>query len=163
MYNKGVASATVPPEIATLDVLPGSRYTDAYQFKTDPDGRHSPAEWAAAVFEDSPLSTFVRFGWRWGLLLRLAPQGTAGHVLGWPLQAVPGESGVVVLAQESPLMSARLVFRAPPGTLQFSTYVRYTGIAGRVVWAVAAVLHRRLVPYLLRSAIRRSRCATNLA
>lgn len=148
------------PEIAVLDVLPGAGYVDAYQFETDPDDRRSPAEWAAAVFEGSPLAGLVRFAWRWGLLLRLAPRGTPGHVLGWRVEVVPGEPDVAVLSQDSRLMSARLVFRSRPGTLQFSTYVRCTGIAGRVVWAVAAVLHRRLAPYLLKSAVRRSRTAT---
>jgi hypothetical protein len=159
MYSRGVIRAKVPPEIATLDVLPGAEYTDAYQFGIDPEDRRSAAEWAAAVFERSALAGFVRFGWRWGLLLRLAPKGSSGHVLGWPVQAGPGQPDVAVLAQESPLMSARLVFRAPPGTLQFSTYVRYTGVVGHLVWAVTAVLHRRLAPYLLKTAVRRSRVA----
>jgi hypothetical protein len=150
-----VTKVPVPQEIAALDVLPDAEYTDAYQFETDPDDHRSPAEWAAAVFEGSAVRGFVRFGWRWGLLLRLAPKGTPGDVLGWPVQEIPGQSEVAVLAQESPLMSARLVFRAQPGTLQLSTYVRYTGIVGRVVWAVTAVLHRRLVPNLLKAAIRR--------
>lgn len=152
-----MARAPVPPEIAALDVLPGAGYIDAYEFATDPDDQRSPAQWAAAVFEGSALRAFVRFGWRWGLLLRLAPKGKPGHVLGWPVQTVCGDPIAVVLAQESPLLSARLVFRAPPGTLQFSTYVRATGKIGRVVWAVAAVLHRRLAPYLLKSALRRSK------
>jgi hypothetical protein len=160
VYTKDVTRGTVPPEIGALDVLPGAGFTDAYQFDIDPDDRRSPAEWAAAVYEGSSFGWFVRLAWRWGLLLRLAPKGTPGHVQGWPVQAVPSRADVVVLAQESPLMSARLVFRTPPGTLQFSTYVRPAGIAGRVVWAVAAVLHRRIAPYLLKSAVRRSRATT---
>jgi hypothetical protein len=159
MYNNWVTRAKLPPEIAALDVLPGAGYVDVYEFETDPEDRRSPADWAAAAFEDSALAGFVRFGWRWGLLLRLAPKGTPGHVLGWPVQAVAGRQDVALLAQESPLMSARLVFRAPPGTLQFSTYVRYSGVVGHGVWAVTAVLHRRLAPHLLKAAVRRSRAA----
>jgi hypothetical protein len=151
-----VTRATVPPEITALDVLPGASYSDAYQLETHTDDQRSPAEWAADVFEGSPLRGFVRLGWRWGLLLRLAPKGTPGHVLGWTVQTVPGRPDVAVLAQESPLMSARLVFRAPAGILQFSTYVRATSIAGHVVWTVTAPLHRRLAPHLLKSAIERS-------
>ena len=92
--------------------------------------------------------------------MTVSEKGTPGNVLGWPVQTVPGKPDVAVLAQESRLMSARLVLRTPPGTLQLSTYVRSTGIVGRMVWAMTAVLHRHLAPYLLRSAVRRSRAAT---
>ena len=114
--------------------------------------------WMRDVLEGAPwaVRAFLRVGWRAVLGFRLAPGGTPGHVLGWPVATASEDA--IALEQRSALMSARLGLRASPTAIEWTTSVRYEHAATRVVWAIVGVLHRRMVPYLLRGAVaRRSR------
>jgi hypothetical protein len=59
---------------------------------------------------------------------------------------------VVVLGTGSFLLSARVVVLCTDSEVVHVTLVRYEHALGRVAWALAAPIHRRIAPYLLRRA-----------
>jgi hypothetical protein len=61
---------------------------------------------------------------------------------------------MVVLDVESFLLSTPLVVRVQGHYVVHATLVRYNRQVGRTLWAAAAPIHRRLIPYLLDHAAR---------
>ncbi|MFH8980212.1 DUF2867 domain-containing protein [Streptomyces varsoviensis] len=112
----------------------------------------SPEQWARSVFEDAPgpVRWFLVTGWRSVLRLRLGPRPAPTHVLGWRILTMATD--VIVLELTSPLMTARLVLRAEAARVVMTTFVRYEHRAAPAIWSLAALIHRRAVPYLLKRA-----------
>jgi hypothetical protein len=112
----------------------------------------SAEEWARQVFEAAPrpVRTLIVLGWRFGLRLRLGPTRDAAHVLGWRI--VGRASSDVVLAVGSPLLEARLVIQVRDKMACHLTFIRFERRLTRVLWAVAAPIHERVIPYLLSDA-----------
>jgi hypothetical protein len=62
---------------------------------------------------------------------------------------------VIVLGVGSFMLTARLVVRVAESTVVHATFVRYERAPARIVWPVAAGIHRRVVPFLLGRAAAR--------
>jgi hypothetical protein len=107
------------------------------------------------VFEDAPrlLRWFIVSGWIVGLGLRLGPRRSRRYVLGWSV--VSNTPEVIVLGVGSFMLTARLVVRVAESTVVHATFVRYERAPARIVWPVAAGIHRRVVPFLLGRAAAR--------
>jgi hypothetical protein len=118
------------------------------------DGR-SPEQWFRSVFEGAPaaLRAVMNVGWRFGLLLRLAPRTSPAHILGWRIVSSAPE--VARVEAESVLLHSRLVLRLSDGAVVMTSNIRFRRASGRAVWLLAGPVHRRIVPYLLGRAARR--------
>ncbi len=103
-----------------------------------------------------PLRWFVFVGWKFVLLLRLAPRGTPGTVAGWTVvgSATPAS---ITLEVSSSLVSARKVVRVEGDRVTLATYVWYERTLGRVLWSALAPVHHRIEPLLITSAASRAR------
>lgn len=121
---------------------------------------YTPDRWARVVYEDAPkpLRAFLRFGWRAGLGLRLGAPGSAEHVLGWRIAEV--EEDAIRLATSSPLLDAELILHNTAEHAVITSKVRLRRPVARPLWAAALPLHRRLIPLMLRQAVRRAGVAT---
>jgi len=91
-------------------------------------------------------------GWRLVLRLRLGPQHSPDHILGWRI--VDRSPDETVCQLRSGFLNAHNVFRRTDGTLVWSTLVSYEQPLGRVIWPPASLLHRLLVRVALRRAAR---------
>lgn len=106
------------------------------------------------VFEGAPplARWFIRTGWRFPLRFDLASPGTPNHVLGCRIIRDEGTTFITELL--SPLMTARNIVVVDHTRIVFATLVRYRRPIARPLWSVAAVVHHRLMPYLLARAAR---------
>lgn len=102
-----------------------------------------------AALDGAPfwLRWFVRLGWRF--VLGFQPS-SARNVLGWPIVATTADC--VVLEQQSPLFAAALLMRRAPNSLIWATRVDYKRRGARLLWSLIGLIHRRIVPYVLRRA-----------
>ena len=142
----------MPEEIRAVETLADPSYTYACEVETSPMDSRSPEQWARAVFEGAPtpLRWFIVLGWRVALGLRLGPRQSPSYVLGWKILSTTPD--VVVLGVESFLLRAQLVIRVHESQVLHATFVHYERRAARVVWTVAAPIHRLVIPFLLRHA-----------
>ncbi len=123
-----------------------------------PGPPQSALVWARAIFEaaPTPVRRFLRVSWRWGLLIRLAPEHAPGHVFGWQIADATSDA-VTVLASRSRLgLDTRLAVSADDGQLALGTSIRYAHRGAAAIWFVVAPVHRLIVRRLLRAAARRS-------
>lgn len=142
-----------PSEVISLSGLAENDYSDAFSASLDAGAVPSaPEEWSRLLLEGpaAPMRWFLRVGWRTALGLKLGPNDSPDHVLGW---RIGGRGpGWVRLEQESRLLRAALVTRVEGGRLTQATFVRYRNRFAPLIWAPVSVLHRRIVPHLLRRA-----------
>lgn len=146
----------VPPARRVVADLAGADYASAFTVPAAGLESRTAGSWARAVVEGAPLP--VRWallaGWRGVLGLRLAPASVPGHVLGWPVEQ--DEPGAITLRARSPLLLARNTVSVDGAGLTWTTRVHFERRAGRVIWAVVAQVHHRLLPLLLHRAVRRA-------
>ncbi|HEX3900083.1 MAG TPA: hypothetical protein VHW74_13000 [Mycobacteriales bacterium] len=123
-------------------VAPASKATD-----------RSAEQWMRDSLEGAPvaLRKFVTIGWR--LVLGFRPHRD-NAIFGWPIVAKTHE--YVVLEQQSRLFHAALLLRTHDGEVTWATRVVYKTKTSKAVWAVVGILHRRISPYVLGRAARRS-------
>jgi hypothetical protein len=145
----------VRAEIGARHDLSAADFAYACQLELDAPTTQSAEVWARAVFEGAPrlLRWFIVSGWIAGLGLRLGPRRSRRYVLGWSV--VSNTPEVIVLGVGSFMLTARLVVRVTESTVVHATFVRYERAPARIVWPVAAVIHRRVVPFLLGRAAAR--------
>ena len=141
----------VPDTIRAGDDLSDPDYACAFELPIPETSTRSPEEWARSVFEDAPrlVRWVVRTGWRVPLRFEVANPGP-GQVLG--ARIVSNGPTCIVLEQRSPAMLAHNVVSVEPARLVWVTVVRYRRPIARPLWAVSAVIHHRLLPYLLSRA-----------
>jgi hypothetical protein len=127
-------------------------YTDSFEAELAPGDGRSPEQLARAVFEGVPRSVrwFLVAGFRFGLGLRLAPRTSPEHVLGWAIIAREPDS--ITVQAQSWLLTSRLVFRAHESRMTQATFVRYDRPIAAILWAPVSVVHRQIVPRLVRHA-----------
>jgi hypothetical protein len=144
--------APAAADVATTSGLTDPDYTWACRVDASDAERRRAEGWARAVFGSAPkpLWWFVLAGWLGILRLRLASQRSPDHVYGWTIQS--SEPDTAVLATDSFMLTARLVVRRDDGGVSHTTLVRYDAGIARVVWPVAALIHQRVIPYLLTRA-----------
>jgi len=146
-----VKRVPLPASIASLRVLDRVDYDDAFTADTLCD--RTPEQWARLGLEHASPSLreplrFVYNGFRLRPSIRDSPQ----HVLGWSiLTSTPTE--IVLGAAFAPIgVTARMIVTSPPGRVVMSTLVRIDGAVGRAVWLPGSLVHRAIVPRLLKRA-----------
>jgi hypothetical protein len=149
-------NVAVPDEIDARHDLAAPDFAYACQLDVDTPTSQSAEHWARSVFENTPrpLRWFIVSGWIVGLGLRLGPRRSKGYVLGWSI--VSNTPEVIVLGVGSFMLTARLVVGVTESKVIHATFVRYEHAPARIIWPVAAVVHRRVVPFLLRNAAARA-------
>jgi hypothetical protein len=127
-------------------------YTDSFAAELVPGDHRSPEQWARAVFEGAPrpVRWFLLAGFKFGLGLRFGPIRSPEHILGWAI--VERAQDTVTLQAQSWFLTSRLVLRADGSHRTQSTYVRYDRSIAALLWPPVAILHRRIVPRLVRRA-----------
>jgi hypothetical protein len=142
----------LPEAVQAVDTLPDPSYTCAFEIDVPLAGTRSAEEWLRAIMEDgpAPVRWFILAGWMAALRLRLGPRPSLNHVLGWKiLSATPTE---IVIGVEGATLSAHQVVQVQDAKAVHATIVRYDRPAARVLWAVAAPIHVRVIPYLMARA-----------
>jgi hypothetical protein len=131
-------------------------YTDCFEVPVATTDDRTPEQWARAVFEDAPRSMrwFLLVGFRYGLNLRLARRTSPEHVLGWAI--VDREPDSLTIESRSWYLTSRLLFQTKPARVTLSTYVRYDKPIAKVLWPPISILHRQILPRLLRHAAART-------
>jgi hypothetical protein len=132
----------------TYDVGPLG-HASAFEARIGQGDDRSPEQWARAVFEETPtvIRSFVEFGWRYVLGLRLGPRSSPDHVSGWTIRDIG--PGAINLEVHSWLLAATKEIQVERGTVCVGTVVRYKRGLGRVVWSLAIPIHYLTEPYLL--------------
>lgn len=138
-----------PERLRSASTLDDPSYTYACEIARDRADERSAEEWARAVIEDAPsaLRWFIVAGWIGGLWLRLAPRRAPDQILGWKI--ITNTPAVVASGVESYLLTARLVVEVGEASVTHATFVRFEHRLGRIAWAIAQPIHRRVIPYLL--------------
>jgi hypothetical protein len=142
----------VPKSARILQDLEEVAYSCAFEVNSPSPNNRAPEQWLRVIFEDAPapFRWFVVAGWVVVLRLRLELRASSDHILGWRI--VDRTSSAIVIGVEGPLLSARQVIQVDDDRLTHTTIVHHNRPAARVLWAVAAPLHLRAIPYLLHRA-----------
>lgn len=129
-----------------------SNYHWTYTARGGGVGAVTAEQWLRRVWEDAPtvLRIFLRFGWRFGLGLRLGRADPA-HVLGWHIDSKT-DSAVVVSAS-SRILSATNTLTVEGDVIRWQTDVCFDSVFARLAWPPAALLHQRIVPWSVRRTI----------
>ncbi|GCE15468.1 DUF2867 domain-containing protein [Tengunoibacter tsumagoiensis] len=137
-------------EIRTTDNP--SDYSDAFEVQTSSMDTRTAEQWSRALFEHAPrlVRWFLLLGWRWVLGLRLGPRPSSDHVFGWRIAS--REPDAIRLELHSTFMTAQLILRVASSTVVLTTNVFYTQRLARPLWAAVGMIHRQMIPYLLRRA-----------
>jgi hypothetical protein len=93
------------------------------------------------------MRALVVAGWKLGLGLRLGPVPSDDHVLGWKIASI--STDLVILEVKFRFGAAHNIVRVEGPRVVVATFVRHEERGGSTVWAMAAPLHHRIVPYLL--------------
>ncbi|AEM84713.1 DUF2867 domain-containing protein [Streptomyces violaceusniger] len=146
--------AAVPGALAARDDLTGAHYASAFALPVPRAGALTAEQWVRAVFEGTPapLRRFLVLGWTLGLGLRLGPRTSPRHVLGWAVSDAADHS--LTLTARSSLVLTHNVVAVEDARVLWATFVRFDRPVGRPLWALAAPVHHRPVPRLLRRAAR---------
>jgi hypothetical protein len=141
----------VPGAVRSLDLLDRVDYADAYEAHTS-DSR-TPREWGDRIIERaSPqvLEVVHTLHTRIGKM-RLAPQGP-DHPLGWSI--LEESNSHLVLGAEGGIVTPRITILTAPGSVVFSTLLRYETHSARSIWLIGRHVHRAVARYLVAVATR---------
>ena len=144
-----VGMSVIPEQDRSASSLPNADYADSFSIATGISA--SPEQWARAMFGDVP-SPGQRFIWRRVLGFRLSRGRSSHSVAGWRI--AERHARWIRLETESRLFSANLVVRTSERRVMLTTFVRYDRGAGRIVWTALSPVHRRLIPGVLRDAVK---------
>ena len=152
MANNRARRVPVPEAILTDDDLKAPDYTCAFEVDQQPSDTRPAEEWLRAMFEEArpALRSFILTGWIGVLRLRLGPRPSPGHVLGWRIRSTT--AGEIVIGVEGTLVSAHQVLRIGDGKVTHVTIVHFDRSLARVIWGMAAPIHVRTIPRLMRRA-----------
>lgn len=142
----------IPEEIRSLAGMAGPDYIDLFTVAASAAKERSPEEWARAVIEGVPRAGQV-IVWQTLLGLRLDPRPGPDRAAGWEL-AKRGDTWIRAEAR-SWFMTAHCLFHVEEAVVSFATFVRYDRPFAALLWPPVSVVHRRVVPDLLRAAVRR--------
>jgi hypothetical protein len=148
MASSGTRRVAVPdgPERRQGD------YASAFEMSIGERRFLTPEQWARATFEGAPsaLGLFLTFGWKFVLGLGLGPRSSPSHVAGWRIESSGRDS--ITLEAHSRLLHARNTVFVHDAAVMVVTDVHFDRRLGRVLWAAAAPIHHRTIPYLLTHA-----------
>jgi hypothetical protein len=127
-------------------------YEDSFVATLTAGDDRSPEQCARAVFEGAQWAVrwLLVAGFRFGLGLRLAPRSSPDHILGWEILEETADS--ITLQAQSWFLTSRLVFQLDELHLTQSTRVRYDRAIAAILWLPVSIIHRQIVPRLLRDA-----------
>jgi hypothetical protein len=149
-----VRQVEVSQSARDLATLARVDYEDSFLLDVGSARDDSGEDWARAVLEGAPAELRKRLRWGW-TALGLKRDRSPSSVLGWSLRHSDGE--FALLGAESRIgMPAELLLRPEGGELRFATFVEQRNAAARMLWELIGPRHRRVVPYLLDRAGRRS-------
>jgi hypothetical protein len=138
---------------------PAYDYADAFEIDLPAAEPRSPEQLFRAALDNADwLQRWVPIVHRHMLRFRLGPRSSAEHILGWRI--VSSDPDVIHLQASGPLIRGVIVGRRTKrSTAMFTTFVFYVRrVPARIVWAVAAPLHRRVAPYLLERGVCSQSC-----
>jgi hypothetical protein len=141
----------VPGAVRPLDLLDRVDYADAYEARTSES--RTPRQWGVRIIERaSPqvLQVVRTLHARIGRM-RLAPSDP-DHPLGW--RVLEESDSRLVLGVEGGIVTPRVVILTPPGSVVFSTILRYETPGARPIWLVGRHVHRAVARYLVARAVR---------
>lgn len=147
-----VGTQAVPSAVLDLSALSRVDYVDHVAIAHPHAAEVTAEHWARAMFGDAPDPT-VRLLWGGVLGLRLALGVSRDTVAGWRI-AERGE-GWIRLTTSSRSATAELIVHADDAQLGLALVVRFDRRTARINWLPIAAVHRRLVPVLLRSTVRK--------
>jgi len=158
--NEGMGMAeriALPATVAELAALDTVDYQEA--FAIDTDTVLTPEEWARLILEGAPAATRAALLGAWKPLgVRLAPLGSDGQVLGWPIQ-YSGSQAIVLGVECAIGFTARMVIQVQPGRIIHAMLCRFERDAGRDAFTALAPRHTQVVRSLLEDANRRADAA----
>ncbi|MEV2240172.1 hypothetical protein [Micromonospora sp. NPDC049891] len=145
-----VGAERLPASVRALSSLSRIDYADHFVLPTD--AAATVERWARVMFGDTP-DAIELFLWRGLMGLRLSRTASADTVAGWQI----GEQGDdwIRLEADSWFLAANLVVQASGDRVALGTFLRYDRWLAHLVWPPLSVLHRRLVPGVLRKAASR--------
>src|SRR3954466_898856 len=151
-----VRPVALPAEIRRLTGLPRLDYSDCVVADGVPASERSAEDWARAVIEGASARTRSVLRHAWALLgVRLGSADDPSLVLGWPVRRRGPD--LVVLAAGSPIgIDAEVLCRVQDDRLLMATFMHLKNPLARLTWALVAPSHQRIVPRLIRQAIRRT-------
>ncbi len=131
-------------------------YDDSFQTPRAAADERTPEQWARAVFEEAPgpVRWFLLAGFRYGLNLRLAPRTSPAHIFGWAI--IDRQPDSITIESRSWYLTSRLLFETEPAHVKLSTHVRYDRPIAKSLWPPVSILHRQILPRLLRHAAART-------
>jgi hypothetical protein len=131
-------------------------YSDSFEARLAATSELTSEQWARAVFEQAPrpVRWLLVSGFRFGLGLRLSRRPSLDHVLGWEI--VERQPDTITVASRSWFLTARLVFAIEGSRGSQSTFVRYDRRSAALIWPPVAIVHRQIVPRLVRRAAARA-------
>jgi len=138
----------VPDEILALSPMTDPDYVDVFSMDRGLPGR-SPEQWARAMFGNVPSRT-ERVIWRGVLGFGLSRGRSPDTVGGWRIGGRGPDWIRVETASAS--LAANMLVQTGGGAVAWTTCLRFDRPLGRVIWTPASVVHRRLVPGVLRAA-----------
>ncbi len=131
-----------------LSTMDRPDYIDFFMAATGDAATASPEQWARTAIEGA-AGLGGQFIWRVVLGLRL--QQVPNHVGGWRI----GDQGDswIRLEAVSWSMTAHIVIQVEDQQVSVATFIRYDRAFASLIWPPASVIHRRLMPGLLRHTV----------
>lgn len=147
LVDHGAGRRDIPGPVRALSSLPRPDYVDLFTLATNVEA--APEQWARAMFGSVPSAGEV-FIWRGLLGLRLARDRPPATVAGWRITGRGPDW--IRLEAASWFMTGNLLVQTAAGQVSLVTFVHYDRPLGRLWWPPLSVIHRRLVPGVLRHA-----------
>lgn len=146
-----IQQRNIPEVIHSLSGMDSLDYSDLFTVTTDGAAEASAAQWCRTAIEDV-AGLGGQFIWRGVLGLRLKSRPSTERVGGWKI-AGRGEDWIRLEAS-SWFLTAHLVIGLDDEHLSVGTFIRYDRPIAALIWVPASAVHRRLMPGLLRQAVR---------
>lgn len=143
-----VGPENVSPNLLAISSLPRVDYADHFVLTLDQTPPADPELWARTMLGDTP-DLIERLLWSGVLGLHLHAGKSPATIAGWRITE-RGDDWISMSAA-SRNISAALIIRVTAATLELATLVQCDRARARAIWAPTAFVHRRLVPFLLRS------------
>jgi hypothetical protein len=139
--------------VAVVEPLPSVDYHDQFEGQIPGADARTAEQWLRTALEDTPrpLRWCLMLGWRRVLGLHLEHLSSPDYILGWQITA--REPKAVRVEAHSGFLHAQLIVQLVNSTVVWNTLVSYTNPMARPLWAVVGLIHRSMVPYLLRRAM----------
>ncbi len=146
-----VGLTNVPAAIVSLGTFADPDYVDTVTLVASGAGNGSPEEWVRAALEESATGRCAPVLWRL-LGVRLGPRPSRDYVQGWKI-ADRGDDWIRI-ETSSWFMTAHAVVRVEEGQVSVALFARYDRQIAALIWPPVSVMHRRVLPIMLRQASR---------